>query len=89
MSQTNKLPKIQVSTVGGKRSYIPLTHDVYATHRVGKITPYMCRFFDAQSKMKTDLETLEYNAPMVSPTVGDIKFKHWTYFVGLKISLHF
>lgn len=83
MSQTNKLPKIQVSTVGGTRSYIPLTHDVYATHRVGKITPYMCRFFDAQSKMKVDLETLEYNAPMVSPTVGDIKFKHWTYFVGL------
>lgn len=83
MAQTSKMPRIQVSAVGGKRGYIPLKHDVYATHRVGKIVPYMCRFFDADGKVKVDLETLEYNAPMVGPTVGDVKFKQWHYFVGL------
>lgn len=83
MAQNSKMPKIQISAVGGKKSYQPLKHDVYATHRVGKIVPYMCRFMDAGTKTKVDLETLEYNAPMVGPTVGDVKFKQWHYFVGL------
>ena len=83
MGQTSKLPQIQVSSSNGKRNYMPLKHDVYATHRVGKIVPYMCRFFDANSKEKVNCETLEYNAPMVGPTVGDVKFKQWHYFVGL------
>ena len=83
MTQTSKLPKISISTVSNKGSYIPLTHNVYATHKVGKITPYMCKYLDANSKIKIGLETLEYNAPMVSPTVGDVKLKHWLYFVGM------
>lgn len=83
MTQTSKLPKIKIMGANGKRSYIPLTHNVYATQKVGKITPYMCRFMDANSKAKIKLETLEYNAPMVAPTVGDIRLKHWLYFVGL------
>ena len=83
MTQTSKLPKIKITDANGKRSYIPLTHNVYATQKVGKITPYMCRFMDANAKTKINLETLEYNAPMVSPTVGDIRLKHWLYFVGL------
>lgn len=83
MSQTSKLPKIKITSATGKRCYIPLTHNVYSTQKVGKITPYMCRFMDANAKAKINLETLEYNAPMVSPTVGNIKLKHWLYFVGL------
>lgn len=83
MPQNNKLPKIKIATVAGKKTYIPLKHTVNATQRVGKITPYMTRFMDANSKVKINLETLEYNAPMVSPTVGDIYLKHWIYFVGL------
>lgn len=83
MTQTSKLPKISISTVSNKGSFIPLTHNVYATHKVGKITPYMCKYLDANAKVKIGLETLEYNAPMVSPTVGDVKLKHWLYFVGM------
>ena len=83
MTQTSKFPKISISTVSNNGSYIPLTHNVYATHKVGKITPYMCKYLDANSKVKIGLETLEYNAPMVSPTVGDVKLKHWIYFVGM------
>lgn len=83
MTQNNKLPKIKIATVAGKKTYIPLKHTVNATQRIGKITPYMMRFMDANSKVKINLETLEYNAPMVSPTVGDIYLKHWIYFVGL------
>lgn len=83
MTQTSKLPKISISTVSSKGSYIPLTHNIYATHKVGKITPYMTKYLDANSKVKIGLETLEYNAPMVSPTVGDVKLKHWLYFVGM------
>ena len=83
MSQTSKLPKIKIMGANGKRTFIPLTHNVYSTQKVGKITPYMCRFMDSNSKAKINLETLEYNAPMVAPTVGDIRLKHWLYFVGL------
>lgn len=83
MTQTSKLPKIKIMGATNKRSFIPLTHNVYATQKVGKITPYMCRFMDANSKAKVKLETLEYNAPMVAPTVGDVRLKHWLYFVGL------
>ena len=83
MTQNNKLPKIKIATVAGKKTYIPLKHTVNATQRIGKITPYMMRFMDANSKVKINLETLEYNSPMVSPTVGDIYLKHWIYFVGL------
>ena len=83
MTQTSKLPKIKIATVAGKKTYIPLKHAVNATQRVGKITPYMTRFMDANAKVKINLETLEYNAPMVSPTVGDVYLKHWIYFVGL------
>lgn len=83
MSQTSKLPKIKIMGATGKRTFIPLSHNVYATQKVGKITPYMCRFMDANSKAKINLETLEYNSPMVAPTVGDIRLKHWLYFVGM------
>ena len=83
MTQTNKLPKIKIFGANGKKTYIPLKHNVYATQKVGRIVPYMVRFMDANSKSKINLETLEYNSPMVSPTVGDIRLKHWLYFVGL------
>ena len=83
MTQTSKLPKIKIMGATNKRSFIPLTHNVYATQKVGKITPYMCRFMDANAKAKIKLETLEYNAPMVAPTVGDVRLKHWLYFVGM------
>lgn len=83
MTQTNKLPKIKIFGANGKKTYIPLTHNVYATQKVGRIVPYMVRFMDANGKSKINLETLEYNSPMLSPTVGDIRLKHWLYFVGL------
>ena len=83
MTQTSKLPKIKIMGATGKRTFIPLSHNIYSTQKVGKITPYMCRFMDPNSKAKINLETLEYNAPMVAPTVGDIRLKHWLYFVGL------
>ena len=70
MTQTSKLPKIKIMGAKNERTFIPLTHNVYATQKVGKITPYMCRFMDPNSKAKIKLETLEYNAPMVAPTVG-------------------
>ena len=90
MTQTSKLQKIKIVGATGKRTFIPLSHNIYSTQKVGKITPYMCRFMDSNSKAKINLETLEYNAPMVAPTVGDIRLKHWLYFVGLdKLSPQF
>lgn len=83
MTQTSKLPKIKIMGANGKKTYIPLKHNVYATQKVGRVVPYMARFMDANAKSKISLETLEYNAPMVAPTVGDIRLKHWLYFVGL------
>lgn len=83
MTQTNKLPKIKIFGANGKKTFIPLKHNVYATQKVGRVVPYMVRFMDANSKSRINLETLEYNSPMVSPTVGDIRLKHWLYFVGM------
>lgn len=81
MAQTSILPKIKVTDAVGKKSYIPLEHNVYATQRVGKIVPYMIKYVDANGKHKIDLETLNYMAPMVAPTVGDIRLKHWLYWI--------
>ena len=83
MAQTSVLPKIKLFGTPKESNYIPLEHNVYATQRVGKITPYMCRWADANSTNKINLETLNYMAPMVSPTVGDIRLKHWLYFIGV------
>ena len=83
MAQTSVLPKIKLFGTPKELNYIPLEHNVYATQRVGKITPYMCRWADANSTNKINLETLNYMAPMVSPTVGDIRLKHWLYFIGV------
>lgn len=84
MGLTSIFPKIKIANVGGKKTYIPLEHNVYATQRVGRVVPYMTRFCDAKEKHKIDLETLNYMAPMISPTVGDIRLKHWLYFVPLE-----
>lgn len=81
MSQTSVLPKIKITDAVGKKSYIPLEHNVYSTQRVGKIVPYMVKYVDANGKHKIDLETLNYMAPMVAPTVGDIRLKHWLYWI--------
>lgn len=83
MSLTSKLPKIKVFNAEGKKTYIPLEHNVYATQRVGRVVPYMTRFCDANGKHKIDLETLNYMAPMIAPTVGDIRLKHWLYWIPL------
>ena len=79
----SKLPKIKVMGADGKKTYIPLEHNVYATQRVGRVVPYMTRFCDANGKHKIDLETLNYMAPMICPTVGDIRLKHWLYWIPL------
>lgn len=81
MAQTSLLPKIKITDAVGKKSYIPLEHNVYATQRVGKIVPYMCKYVDANGKHKIDLETLNYMSPMIAPTVGDIRLKHWLYWI--------
>lgn len=83
MALTSKLPKIKVFNAEGKKTYIPLDHNVYATQRVGRVVPYMTRFCDANGKHKIDLETLNYMAPMIAPTVGDIRLKHWLYWIPL------
>lgn len=82
MGLTSILPKIKVMGVEGKKSYIPLDHNVYSTQRVGRVVPYMVRMCDANGKHKIDLETLNYMAPMIAPTVGDIRLKHWLYWIG-------
>ena len=82
MALTSKTPKIKVMGVDSKKSYIPLEHNVYATQRVGRVVPYMARYCDANGKHKIDLETLNYMAPMIAPTVGDIRLKHWLYWIG-------
>lgn len=81
MAQTSVLPKIKITDAVGKKSFIPLEHNVYATQRVGKIVPYMVKYVDANGKHKIDLETLNYMAPMIAPTVGDIRLKHWLYWI--------
>lgn len=83
MSQTSVLPKIKVFNAEGKKTYIPLEHNVYATQRVGRVVPYMTRYCDAGGKHKIDLETLNYMAPMIAPTIGDIRLKHWLYWIPL------
>lgn len=83
MALTSVLPKIKVADVDGKKAYIPLEHNVYATQRVGRVVPYMTRWVDANGKHKIDLETLNYMSPMIAPTVGDIRLKHWLYWIPL------
>lgn len=83
MALNGVLPKIKIMGTKNKKSYIPLTHNVYSTQRVGRVVPYMVRQMDANAKSEIDLETLNYMAPMVSPTVGDIRLKHWLYWVGM------
>lgn len=83
MSLTSVMPKIKVMNAEGKKSYIPLEHNVYSTQRVGRVVPYMVRFADAGGKHQIDLETLNYMAPMVAPTVGDVRLKHWLYWIPL------
>ena len=83
MALTSILPKIKVFNAEGKKTYIPLDHNVYATQRVGRVVPYMTRYCDASGKHKIDLETLNYMSPMIAPTVGDIRLKHWLYWIPL------
>ena len=41
MAQTSVLPKIKLFGTPKESNYVPLEHNVYATQRVGKITPYV------------------------------------------------
>lgn len=79
--QNQRLPKVAMAKTAIKRSRFNFSHDVNTTADFGVVQPSTCKYIVGNSKTTLSTESLTRLAPMVAPTFGRMKLKHWHYFV--------
>lgn len=83
MSSTRKLGKVEISRPKIKSSDFPVSHSVQTTFELGALHPIHCNFMVPNASIRLQPSELVRCAPFAGPTVGRIKCKTFTHFVGI------